>query len=375
MDEKKRILFIDNGKEFGGGTRSFLYLLEEICKENLYEIYVYFENNYPVGDENIRQICAKLGAKIINFKPKPKFSKLKKEIIRLFSKKLLQQKLYEFELKFANQLFLDFVPDLVHLNNSFASNLHYIEAANTHNIEVVQHLRSNNALDDFVLSKLKNLKFKAICVSNSTYNFYLKYLKFDKFVVYNPVSIENCDIKQNQSDKINIIMPANFLNRKGHDLVFDAFLELKRDDVRLFLAGDGEFKGENKEKFHNLIQKGVVVNLGFVSKMSEIYNNYDYVLGFSVAEGLPRVVIEGLGYGCGIIYANLPVISEIREICDNKDRFFIVKRDTNSLKICLENLPKISAKRQDQAVINTFSLQNYVREILKFYKEIFALQI
>lgn len=41
-------------------------------------------------------------------------------------------------------------------------------------------------------------------------------------------------------------MPANFLKLKGHDLVFDAMLNLNRDDLKLYIAGSGSFEKKDK---------------------------------------------------------------------------------------------------------------------------------
>lgn len=52
-----------------------------------------------------------------------------------------------------------------------------------------------------------------------------------KNIIYNPIIVSNelssiKSIEFNQN-KINIIMPANFLTLKGHELVFDALTLLK----------------------------------------------------------------------------------------------------------------------------------------------------
>lgn len=70
-----------------------------------------------------------------------------------------------------------------------------------------------------------------------------------------------------------------------------------------------------------LIKSGKAQYLGFVQQMGEIYKNCDYVLGFSSDEGLPRVIIEGLSCGLGIIYSNIPVIREIYNISSKKKIF------------------------------------------------------
>jgi len=156
-----------------------------------------------------------------------------------------------------------------------------------------------------------------------------------KNIVYNPIIVGNEistieDIEFN-SNKINIIMPANFLTLKGHELVFDALALLTRDDIKVYFAGTGKLVPSVKEKFDMLIKSDKAQYLGFVKQMNEIYKNCDYVLGFSSDEGLPRVVIEGLSSGLGVIYSNIPVISEIFNISSKKEDFFIVQRESKAL--------------------------------------------
>ena len=165
-------------------------------------------------------------------------------------------------------------------------------------------------------------------------------------------------------------MPANFLTLKGHELVFDALTILKRDDVDVYFAGSGELTPGAKEKFDMLIKSGKAQYLGFVQQMGEIYKNCDYVLGFSSDEGLPRVVIEGLSCGLGVIYSDIPVIKEIYNISSKTEDFFIVQRESKSLLKCLENLTKPSSKAPDSAVIDTFSLDNYIRSVDAIYSDL-----
>ena len=165
-------------------------------------------------------------------------------------------------------------------------------------------------------------------------------------------------------------MPANFLTLKGHELVFDALAGLKRSDIKVYFAGGGELKAGAKAKFDALIKSGKAEYLGFVSKMDEIYAACDYVLGFSSDEGLPRVVIEALGCGLGVVYSDIAVIREIYEISSKKQDFFIVQRSSDALLACFDDLRKPGSKSPDDAAIKAFSIENYLRGIDRIYSEL-----
>lgn len=366
----KKVLFIDTGLECGGGTRSLIYLLRELTKKDNYDISVFFERDYDIDGKRVSQAMSDIGVKFIKFEEKPQIAKFKREVLRAFSKEILAKNLYKNEFKFALSLLKSVKTDIIYLNNHFSTNLAYIDAANALGIKVVQHLRKNAEVENFKVEILKKLKFTPISVSNSTYEFYDNQLKIEKNVVYDPV-IFNSNFKDNSSkDSINLIMSANFLELKGHELVFDALLGLKRDDIKLTLAGGGKFKERAQEKLNRLEKEGKVTNLGFVKNMDEIYSQNDYLLGFSSTEGMPRVVLEALGYGLGVIFSDIAAIREIYEISSNKENFHILNRDSAELLRCLENLKKPIQKAPDEEIIKRFSMDNYIRDIDKILSKI-----
>lgn len=598
----KKILFVDTGREYGGGTKSFLYLLRGLAVQQKYELCAFFETDYEAGGRKISQIIEEVGAKFIKFEHKKQPSKLTKELLRALGGQILAKYLYKRDYDYALCLLRQVRPDILHLNNHFSTNLAYIAAANDLNIAVVQHLRKNSPIEPFKLEILKRLKFTPVCVSNATYEFYAAQIKMPKNVVYNPVEapvlkreksetgensdaligdknfgstfnaaicdracgeilgsasdgltvsskngdfdngaacdtdkiyvkferLEACGERQIRSDlheigeicgeentdgelkfkprihgnenernlcvkaeekakfdaqnlhtqdradqmlskinltarngvrnasnkelgdknlglsqanlsigrdksvnkntkalnepqngqnnsknknespqdecdfrkrgelkgaqntenkelegdknaalkakfdaeKINIVMPANFLTLKGHELVFDALAGLKRSDIKVYFAGGGELKAGAKAKFDALIKSGKAEYLGFVSKMDEIYAACDYVLGFSSDEGLPRVVIEALGCGLGVVYSDIAVIREIYEISSKKQDFFIVQRSSDALLACFDGLRKSASKSPDEAAIKAFSIENYLRGIDRIYSEL-----
>lgn len=361
---KKNILYIDTGYEFGGGSKSFLYLLEYLDKSN-FSPFIFFENDYLVGDKKISEIIESKGGIFVSFKNFNGISKLKKEFLRIFSKEKLKKEMINEKLKYVRAFFksLDFKVDLIHLNNHFGTNLEYIMVANELNIPVIQHLRKNSELSGLEKEILKNLKFDVISVSNATYKFYSKYLSIPKNVIYNPFLIRENPYKID-NDKIKILFPANYLKNKGHHLVFEAIKNV--NNIELILAGSGEFD-KKTVKLKNQLNN--VIELGFVKDIEKLYKEVDYVISFSENEGLPRVVIEGLLYGCGIISSDYEVAKEIYELSEKRN-FFVIKRDINFLRNLLKNLKPIKEKIPDKNIQKIFSIENYINSIENLYKSL-----
>lgn len=363
----KSILFIDTGKEYGGGTKSLLYLLDYLSKDKNYNISVFFEHDYDAGNKKISDVIKNLGLTFIKRK-KVEISKIKKEILRAVSKESLEKYIFKKECEFAYDLLKDLNVDLVYLNNHFSSNLAYILAANRLKFTVLQHLSKAAKIEDFKLEILKKLDFHTISVSNFIYNFYNIQVKIDKNIIYNPIKINMPNIVKNTQPEISIIMVANFLENKGHNLVFDAFLKLKRNDIKLSLAGNGDF--EKNEKFIELKNRGIASYLGFIDNMNNVYPKFDYLLGFSEEEGMPRVVFEALSYGLNVIFSDIGALREIYYIANNKDYIHLINRDSKSLFEFLSILKKPESKNPDLKIINTFSMDNYLLSVEKICKDL-----
>lgn len=362
----KNILFIDTGFEYGGGTKSFLYLLKHIDKTK-YNIYVYFENDYTYNNKNISKIIETLGCKFIKTDIKKKsIRKIKKEFIRIFSKDILQKQEYKLKLIFSLE-FLTKISnlkiDLIHLNNHFGTNLEYIKAANQLGIPVIQHLRKNSELKKWQINILKNCIFNTISVSKATYNFYYKYLKIDENIIFNPFPIDIKPYTKNDNE-IKILFPANYLENKGHKLVFKAFNNINTN-ITLYIAGIGTFDKYTKQ----LLQKNErIIELGFIN-LNKYYKDVDYVISFSENEGLPRVVIEGLLYGCGIISSNYEVSKEIYQTSEQRN-FYIIERNSEKLEKLLKSLPIIKRKIPDLKIKKLMSIENYIHSIENLYKSL-----
>ncbi len=365
---KKNILFIDTGYEYGGGTKSLIYLLEGLSKDK-YNIFVFFENDYKINSEQtIYDYLKTLNIKTIkNTFNSKKVSKLNRELYRLVSKDYLYKKELKSKSDFVMQVLESNKFDLIHLNNHFGTNLEYIIGANELSIPVIQHLRKNSLLSKYQINLLKDLIFHTVSVSQSTYKFYSNQVNIDSLVIYNPFPIEYTTNKTIDSAfdklKINILMPANYLENKGHKLVFKALEELLRDDIVVYLAGNGVFDKETEYLKNKLMNENKIVELGFISNIEKLYIESDYILSFSQNEGLPRVVIEGLMYGCNIITSDYSVSYEIQELLNESKTYSILNRDSQSLLNKLMNLKKVDTKIVDPHICSIFSLEEYINSI------------
>ncbi len=120
-------------------------------------------------------------------------------------------------------------------------------------------------------------------------------------VIYNPLEINI--LKHN---KENIVLAVGRLDKqKGFHNLIKAFSEVKSENWRLCIAGEGIEK-ENLEK---LIVNLKLENVELIGKRKDIFNWYAkssiFVLS-SQKEGFPNVLLEAMGIGCASISFDCP---------------------------------------------------------------------
>lgn len=356
-----RLLFYDSGKEWGGGTNSLFFLIENLNRK-VFDISVHFEYDYGFRDGTISSEVEKDGFRFID-PSKKNLPKFKKELFRIRGSEYLKKKVLDNDIKHAMAILNQAKPDILHLNNQPSSNLHALIASNKLGIKTVLHLRKNVLLSQAEKKVLSGLDFKSIAVSQSTKDFYAKQGLGDITVVYNPVVAKNNlnETMEIDDGKINILVAANYIPIKGHDLLFESLNTLKRDDVKVYLAGSGQFDKKTEAMKEALLKKGIIEELGFVN-LENVYRNMDYVMLLSKSEGLPRVVIEALSYGCGIVMSDIEVAHELKSLFKNT-AFYIVPRDQERVKSVLKKLRKLEEHTVGQDGLHHFSLNAYVDAI------------
>ncbi len=201
---------------------------------------------------------------------------------------------------------------------------------------------------DFYNSKLLNLVRRIIYpLSNAlitqtfadkkNYNFLR-----NVFVIYNPIEIKktNLDIK-----KEKIILGVGRLDKqKGFDALIEVFSQIKKDDWKLIIAGEGS----ERKSLESLIKKLQVQNVELIGKTKEIFKWYEkasiFVLS-SKKEGFPNVLIEAMSFGCAVVAFDCPY-----------GPAEIIENDING--ILVENQNKEKLKQSIDRLMNNKNLRN-----------------
>ncbi len=152
-------------------------------------------------------------------------------------------------------------------------------------------------------------------------------------VIYNPLETKECDT--NKKDKI-ILGVGRLDNQKGFELLIEVFSQIKKDDWKLIIVGDGQ----ERNNLENLIKKLQAQNIELIGKTKEIFKWYEkasiFVLS-SKKEGFPNVLIEAMSCGCASIAFDCPYgPGEIIE--DGVNGILVENQNQQRLKEAIERL-------------------------------------
>jgi len=176
---KQKILLLDNGREWGGGTNSMLELLKRIDR-NQFDITCCFYHNYSRGnDETIEQTLGSLAIPVtfIPQRRQPLWAKISKEIVRtllFFSKERRKKAVHVVDRRWRiipnahkiGELLQAGQFDLLYMNNQPSTNTEGYLAARPLEIPVVQHCRIDPMLNRQLVTMLNRDCKAIICVSH-----------------------------------------------------------------------------------------------------------------------------------------------------------------------------------------------------------------
>jgi glycosyltransferase involved in cell wall biosynthesis len=169
---------------------------------------------------------------------------------------------------------------------------------------------------------------------------------------------------------------------KGQEYLIRAFAKVKKqlNNAQLLIAGTGEMKNELENLVSKLGCSSAVRFLGHVDNMAEFYCMVDAFVLPSIAEGLPRTLIEAMAAGVLCIATGA---GGIPEILDNGSCGLLVPtKDTNALADALlkaANMPQSqketiisSAKKH---IKENYSHNVMIKKIEKIYDTLVAEKI
>ncbi|HBR21115.1 MAG TPA: glycosyltransferase [Nitrospiraceae bacterium] len=398
---KKKILILDTGKEWGGGTNSLLELLKRIDKSK-YHFTALFYNNYKKGYEsNIKTEIEKLGVEflILEQRKQPVIVKIAKELSRLtffFSRQLKRYSVflinYHFRIKRnaekISELLKNLRIDLLYMNNQPSSNLEGIIASKITGVPALQHSRIETTLNSFEVKAVNLWLKKMICVSEGVKNSFIRQ-GVDKskcVVVYNGIAIEIVPNASRQdirkmwgiSDKdILIGAVGSLIKRKRiRDLIGAiAMVENRREHpVKCMVIGKGPEK-ENlmtKVKERNLDSR--IIFTDFQSDAISYINALDIFVMPSEKEGLPRVILEAMLMGKPVIASDITGPSEL--VADGETGFLVPVGKTDAIAGAILRLienPTLRERMGEKAkerIIRNFPVEKYVNDVENVFAEV-----
>jgi len=129
---------------------------------------------------------------------------------------------------------------------------------------------------------------------------------------------------------------------KGFSFLIEAFAKLKRQmpSAQLIFIGDGPLRNELEQQAAKTIYADSIYFLGHRNNVPELLKALDAFVLSSIAEGMPRAILEGMAAGVPCIATEVGGISEI---INSKDVGILVRpKDSSALAEAMTNVANMS---------------------------------
>ncbi|MBI5885248.1 MAG: glycosyltransferase [Deltaproteobacteria bacterium] len=312
----KKILILDTGKEWGGGTNSLLELLRRADRRR-YSFTALFYDNYAKGrTSDLKTELKKLDVELLILdRARPGFTaKAAREAVRaFFCLAPGLKKKYLFYLEFKTRIMPDAGRiatvikdngfDLLYMNNQPSSNLEGIIAAHSAGVPCLQHARIETALNDIEADAVNRFVSKVICVSAGVRDGLVRSgVAPDKcVVVHNGIDAGLKTQKTAAAVRKELGIPegrlvigtvGSLVKRKRIHLLIEAAAAL--DNVFCIIVGDGPERAALTAMAERIKIKGRVLFTGFSTDAVSYINAMDVFVLPSEKEGFPRVILEAM---------------------------------------------------------------------------------
>lgn len=340
-----KILFVISTLRFGGAERVMSVLSSYFA--NSHEVWlVRFENNEPFYklNEKIKLINLDLNSENKGFT-----SKVKKRFFKIIALRELIK------------------------NNNFDCVVSFMDSTNLLSIIANFGLKTPLVISEHSHFTLLNKKWRLLkrifyplanglsVLTNDDLKYY-DYVK-NKAVIYNPVMIENQEIKKENL----IIFVGRLVKIKGCDLFLRALSLVDLKDFKIEVLGDGQER-ENLENLAKELNLNVTFK-GSIKDISSYYSKAKIIVLSSFNEGFGNVLVESIYFDCIRVATPTPGAKEL--IKDEFDGFISDDFNPNSLakkiELAMEQNPQITQNarlKQDE-----FQIQNIYQKWLNLIQE------
>ncbi len=394
----KKVLILDTGKEWGGGTNSLLELLKRADKKR-FGFTALFYDNYRMGaGSDIATELKKIGVDFMLLERSRRgyYMKGMKEVLRsLFFFSSALKKKYIFSIEYINRILPDSKRiaavlkdcefDLLYMNNQPSSNLEGILAARSTGVACIQHSRIDVMLNPFEAEAVNSWVDKVICVSKGVM----------ESLVGSGVSPDKCRVVYNGIDTgarprtgaqeirkelgisggaVILGTVGSLIKRKRVDLLLRAVAGLKDIEAVCVIVGEGPETERLKEEAKRLGIRDRVVFTGFSTDALSFINAMDIFVFPSEKEGMPRVILEAMLMGKPVIAFDVAGAREL--IIDGKTGFLL--REGSPVAPAIQKLfkdrPLIMKMGEAgrKRVMEGFGIEKYVKGVEEVFGEVFA---
>jgi glycosyltransferase involved in cell wall biosynthesis len=336
--QRRKILLLDNGKEWGGGTNSMLELLKRIDRQR-FDITCCFYYNYARGEgETIEQVLNGIGIPVI-FLPQagqPLWAKISKETARafVFFSRPARKKAAEIidkqwrilpNAKRVRELLQREGYEILYMNNQPGSNLEGYFAADGLDVAVVQHCRIEPVMTPQIVQTVNKVAQAVIAVSHGV----------ERVLLENGVKPSLCttvsnaiDIHQRLPDgkaiREELALDENtfvfgsigsLIPRKSCHHTLEAlhhFHQLHpQAKWKFLLVGEGPEREKLQQQARGYGFADRVIFTGFRNNPLDYLAAFDAFILASKSEGLPRVVLESMLLNTVVIGSNVTGTGEL----------------------------------------------------------------
>ncbi|MFQ5354449.1 MAG: glycosyltransferase [Thermodesulfobacteriota bacterium] len=398
--QKKKILILDTGKEWGGGTVSLLELLKRVDSSQ-FEFTALFYTNYKKGDgSDIRTELEALGVEFIHLEMKARFySKAVKEAVRgalwpipFMRKKFISFHDYHGRIEPAARAISSVLKEggfhLLYLNNQPSSNLEGIIGAGLAGTHCVQHSRVEVTLTSAEAEEVNRVVERVICVSKGVMDSLLSAGVHADIcrVVHNGVdpSLKAARAPEEvradlgvKKDEYLIGTVGSLIKRKRVELLLKTIALLKQKGIKIkgLIVGSGPEEGALKERAEELGITELLTFTGFSTEPLSFIRAMDVFMLTSKKEGLPRVILEAMLLERPVVAARVTGPSEL--VTEDVTGFLVEGVEAEDFSRRVETLlhsPELRrgmGQKGKSEVLKNFSMDAYVQGVLTVFKEVF----
>lgn len=393
-----KVLVLDTGNEWGGGTNSLIELLKRVDRTRC-QFAALFYRNYKKGDSSdIKAEIEKLGMKFILLEsPRPRLKNFLKELARpfLFRKKLREEvfSLIDFNFrvvpnagKIARIIRVNSI-DLLYMNNQPASNLEGILAAKECGIKCIQHARIDTTLGAREVRAVNGFVSRVICVSRGVMDG-LAGQGIDKnklSVVHNGIDpgADSPRTRDEMRAQLGIADDEVLIGSVGTLTGRKMFADLVESVGRLaglglpvkgIVVGEGPDRAALEDKIAKAGLGGRFLLPGFSQDALSYLKAFDIFVLPSKREGLPRVILEAMLMGLPVVACDVAGPSE--QVVHEKTGYLYKNGDVGELASYLHKLVSSPALRQEmggagrERVLKEFSIEACVKGVEAVFREV-----